>query len=331
MRRSMTAEGHQVLRLSSPRATGMCSRHRTGALAIHVCADMETTGLHRCWPPLTAVRDTVHRAQRICAHAGVAEQRTLDGDHATAEALRDALRHAAAALSADGVLVVTFSGHSERGDGPIETARWCLVGGPVTLSQIADQLAQLPPTARLVIIADTCYAAAIAHCLRGAQPAIVIASCGDDQTMIERARSEFVVRLEDFLCSRRRPGSIDALRAVLEADTPDCERPVVWSNAPDRWPDQVIAVPRNHTPGSGLLALDHATVGQAPPRRVADQAHHLGNGARSPRQIDELKVAGLAADDDVVVVDEHDTRQRLGGRALHEEALLRAVPQADGR
>lgn len=217
---------------------------RIDALAIHVCADVETAGLHRRWPPPAAARDTVRRAQRICERAGVTEQRTLTGDDATAEALRDALDHAAAVLSEDGLLVVTFSGHTERGDGPIDTAHWCLVGGGLPLSQIANHLARLPPAARVVIIADTCYGAAIARCLRGAQRALVIAGCGDDQTMIVRRHSEFVVRLEDFVCSGRPQGSIDALRAVLEDDTPDCERPVVWTNAAVRWPSEAIAAPR---------------------------------------------------------------------------------------
>src|SRR5689334_11439575 len=101
----------------------------TRALAIHVCADAETTGLRRNWPPAFAARDTLERAQRICECSGVIEQRTLAGDQATAEALGDALGHAAAVLINGGLLVVTFSGHTERGDGPIESARWCLVGG----------------------------------------------------------------------------------------------------------------------------------------------------------------------------------------------------------
>jgi hypothetical protein len=215
----------------------------TRALAIHVCADAETSGLRRRWPPAFAAHDTVQRAQRICERCGVVEQQTLAGDQATAEALRDALDHAAAVLINGGLLVLTFSGHTERGDGPIETARWCLVGSSLTLAQIADQLALLPPAARLVIIADTCYAAAIAHCLRGAQLAVVAAACGEDQTMIERARSEFIVRLEHLVCSDP-SRSIDELRAALEADTPDCERPVVWTNAADRWPSEQVAMPR---------------------------------------------------------------------------------------
>jgi len=215
----------------------------TRALAIHLCADTETSGLRRRWPPTFAGHDTVQRAQRICEHVGVVEQRTLAGDQMTAEALRAALDHAAAALINGGLLVLTFSGHTERGEGPLETARWCLVDGSLTLAEIADQLALLPPAARLVIIADTCYASAIAPCLRGPQLAVVIASCGEDQTMIERARSEFVVRLEDLVCSGDPSRSIDEIRAALEDDTPDCERPVVWTNAADRLPTE-LARPR---------------------------------------------------------------------------------------
>jgi len=220
---------------------------RTRAIAIHVCADVETTGLRRSWPPPIASRDTLDRAERICEVVGIAEQQTLAGERATAAALLDALDRAAAAIGDAGLLVVSFAGHTERGDGPIETARWCLVGGGVTLAQLADGLARLPPAARLVIIADTCYAAAIAAVLHGPQPAVVIAGCGEDQTMIERAHSEFVVRLEDFVCAGPPgpPGStIGALRDLLEADTPDCERPVVWTNAAGRWPDGLFTTAR---------------------------------------------------------------------------------------
>ncbi|HEX3764329.1 MAG TPA: hypothetical protein VHW23_36795 [Kofleriaceae bacterium] len=220
---------------------------RTHAIAVHVCADVETTGLRRSWPPPVASHDTLERVRRICECAGVPEQRTLAGAQATAAGLLDALGRAATALGDDGLLVISFAGHTERGDGPIETTRWCLVGGGVTLAQLADHLARLPPAARVVIIADTCYAAAITAVLHGPQPAVVIAGCGEDQTMIERAHSDFIVRLEDFVCARPpgdAPGTIDALRSVLEDDTPDCERPVVWTRAADRRQDEVFAVPR---------------------------------------------------------------------------------------
>jgi hypothetical protein len=57
--------------------------------------------------------------------------------------------------------------------------------------------------------------------------------------MIERARSEFIVRLEDLVCSGDPARSIAEIRAVLEDDTPDCERPVVWSKTADRLPTDV--------------------------------------------------------------------------------------------
>jgi hypothetical protein len=179
-----------------------------------------------------AARDTAQRAVRMCERLGVLAQQTLTGEEATADAVLGALRDVGAVLADDGLLVLTFSGHTERGEGPIESAHWCLVGGGVTLSQVANQLAQLPATARLLVIADTCYASAIAQVLTGPQPVIVLASCGEDQTMVDRPRSEFVTRLEQSVCSTGALGSIEALRELLEADTPDCERPVVWSNAP---------------------------------------------------------------------------------------------------
>jgi hypothetical protein len=128
-----------------------------------------------------------------------------------------------------------FSGHTVRGDGPIETARWCLFDGGLELSQITERLARLPAGANVIIVCDSCYAAAIASCFRGPQQVVLLASCGDDQTMIDRVRSEFVVRLDEFIGERRSQGTLAQLRDVLEDDTPDCERPVVWTNALHRW------------------------------------------------------------------------------------------------
>jgi hypothetical protein len=205
------------------------------ALAVHVCADVETTGLRRRWPAALAAQDTTSRVARICQGLGILEQQTLAGGEATAERLLAALARAAATLAEDGLLVLTFSGHTERGDGPIETARWCLVDRGLELSQIAGALARLPAGVRLVIICDTCYAAAITQALVGAHEAVVLGSCGDDQTMIDRLNSEFIVRLEAFVCAPPAHRSLAALRRLLEADTPDCERPFVWTSAADRW------------------------------------------------------------------------------------------------
>lgn len=206
------------------------------ALAIHVCADTASAGPERQWPRSHAAADTIERAVRICAELGIEDQIVIAGELATAAALLGALSDAAEALTDDGLLVLTFSGHTVRGDGPIEAARWCLFDDGVALSQIAGELARLPGDGRVIVICDSCYAAAIACTLTGSQPVLVLASCGEDQTMVDRRQSEFVVRLEQFVASHPGRGTLAELREALEADTPDCERPVVWTNAEDRWP-----------------------------------------------------------------------------------------------
>ena len=205
------------------------------ALAIHVSADIASAGPDRRWPPLHAMQDTAQRMMRICSELGIADQRTLAGEHATVAALLYALGDAGAALADDGLIVLTFSGHTVRGDGPIETARWCLFDAGIELSQVAGELARLPPNARAIVICDSCYASAIASVLIGPQEVVVLASCGEDQTMVDRVRSELMVRLEEFVVSQRARGSLAQLRELLEHDTPDCERPVVWTNAAPRW------------------------------------------------------------------------------------------------
>jgi hypothetical protein len=61
--------------------------------------------------------------------------------------------------------------------------------------------------------------------------------------MIDRARSEFVVRLDAFVGERRSDGTLAQLRDVLEDDTPDCERPVVWTNVERCWSAEAFPVP----------------------------------------------------------------------------------------
>jgi hypothetical protein len=60
--------------------------------------------------------------------------------------------------------------------------------------------------------------------------------------MVERARSEFVVRLERLLCGEDCRCSLADVRAALEADTPDSERPAVWTNVADWWPARALAI-----------------------------------------------------------------------------------------
>lgn len=214
-----------------------------------MCADIANAGPERRWPRSHAAPDTVERAVRICAALGIEDQLTLAGEQATVAAFTGSLADATEVLADDGLLVLTFSGHTVRGDGPIETARWCLFDGGVELSQIAGQLARFPGDARVIVIRDSCDAAAIARTLTGSQPVLLLASCSEDQTMIDRLQSEFVVRLEDLVTSHPARGTLAELREALEADTPDCERPVVWSNAEERWPRTMSAWERSRRHG----------------------------------------------------------------------------------
>jgi hypothetical protein len=214
-----------------------------GTLAIHVCADVASAGPDQWWPATASADDTVQRASRICRHLGIAEQCWLSSEHASRAALLGALREAGATLSNNGLLVLTYAGHSVRGDGPIESTRWCLFDGELEITEIAAELARLPAEARLVIITDTCYAAAIARTLVGAQETLVLASCGEDQTLIDRASCELMVRLEAFICASHSSGSLDDLRRYLEHDTPDCERPHVWTNTHAWWTAAALPAP----------------------------------------------------------------------------------------
>lgn len=210
------------------------------SLAVHVRADLAPSGPSRWWPPIIAAEDTVRRATAICRHIGVADQRVLSGERATREALFEVLHDARRSLGSDDTLILTFTGHTERGDRPIECARWCLFDGGLEISEIASPLARFAAEVQLVVIATTCYATAIIRVLSGAQPAVVLASCRDDQTQTGRLHSEPMLRLERFLCSASPGGTLDDLRRQLEHDTPDCERPCVWTNTGSWWSEAVL-------------------------------------------------------------------------------------------
>ena len=205
------------------------------ALAIHIGADVLTTEPHCHWPVPVSARDTIARTARMCERAGVSEQYTLAGAAATCDNVLDALQAAALILATEGLLVLTFSGYTERGDGAI--------------AELARELSRLPAQARIVVIADTCSATAIRHTPLGPQPFLLIAGCDDDQLMTERLPSEFIHRLEELLIRRPDP-SLDDVRAVLAADTPASERPVVWTNADDGTVFTASRPPRSPPPRS---------------------------------------------------------------------------------
>jgi hypothetical protein len=208
------------------------------SIAIHVGADLARRGTDGWWPPGRAALDTVGRAARIGDALGFDAGLTLVGEHATVGVLSNALRRAATTLASDGALMLTFSGHTERGKGPLPTARWCLFDGGLTLATMAVALGSLPAAARILVVCDTCYGAGITEVLAGPQRVVVVASCGDDQMMIDRRRSEFLVRMEALV--RSGDATLAELRDLLEADTPDCERPCVWTNVDAWWASPIV-------------------------------------------------------------------------------------------
>lgn len=223
------------------------------AIAIHICADVLTTEPYRRWCALVASRDTCATLERLCGEAGIGEQLLLVGERATLGAVQGALDAATTELADDGLLVLTFSGHTERGNGPIEDTRWCLADGPIRIAGVAARLARLPATARVVVIVDSCYAAAIKHVPLGPQPFALIGGCQEEQTMLERARSEIIVRLEQLHVT----APLHTIKAALEDDTPDAERPCVWTTSPAWWDRQIFdlseTAPRSR-PGSSAAA-----------------------------------------------------------------------------
>jgi hypothetical protein len=65
------------------------------------------------------------------------------------------------------VLVVTFSGHSARPVPGEHGGGWCLHDQALRHAETARLVAATPASAHIVIIADTCYAAACATAFKG--------------------------------------------------------------------------------------------------------------------------------------------------------------------
>ena len=88
------------------------------------------------------------------------------------------------------------------------------------------------------MIADTCYAAALS---RFAIPAIVVllAACGADQEILAHPATGFAARLERLVLADGQPNpactSYLWLNRQFRRDSPDVERPLVWTNRPFVW------------------------------------------------------------------------------------------------
>jgi hypothetical protein len=179
---------------------------------------------------------------RLCAAAGIQNQHCLVGEQATADNVRVALTHAARDIDPHGLLVLTFTGHSdrrlrdERGE---RITQWCLYDRGVRVDEITELLSAFAPTVRVVVIADTCYAGAFARFADVACTLVLLGACADNQTKISGPTSDFMVRLEGLVYPGGAPNpscvSYRWLERQLHQDTPDAERPQVWTNRPAAW------------------------------------------------------------------------------------------------
>jgi hypothetical protein len=230
--RVLTPGGESARSVSQPGGAAVI-----GALAVHVCADLPSLDRRLPQSPIRSGRDWLARMSRMCAAAGIRDQRRLIGRDATTARLRQALTEAVADLDPHGLLVLSFAGHSDRRrrDAHGEpVVRWCLYDAGLDLRDLTSLLARVPSTARVIVAADTCYAGAFArHATIGCE-LVLLAACGDNQTTISGPTSDFALRLEDLVAPDGRPNPAAVtyhwLEQQLRQDTPDAERPVVWTN-----------------------------------------------------------------------------------------------------
>lgn len=205
--------------------------------AVHIGADDLRHPRHARWARPLSCRDTVGRLSRLCQAAGVRAQQTLLGPDATTGRVRAAIEGSAAGTGPGGLLVLTFSGHSERPVPGEHDGGWCLHDQALRHAETAGLLAAAPASARIVVIADTCYAAACSAAFI-AMPAttVVLAACAENQATLNYQHSEFVKKLERLSYPGGRPNpdcrSYAWLRRELRQDTPDVERPDVHANHP---------------------------------------------------------------------------------------------------
>ena len=204
---------------------------------MHIGADVLAHPRHARWARPLSCRDTVERLSRLCQAAGIGPQRALLGPDATTGRARAAIAGAAAATGPGGLLVVTFSGHSERPVPGGHDGGWCLHDGALRHAETAGLLSVASASAHIVIIADTCYAAACAAPIAGlAATTVVLAACAENQAVLNYRQSGFVTALERLTYPGGTPNpdchSYAWLRQELRQDTPDAERPDVRASRP---------------------------------------------------------------------------------------------------
>jgi hypothetical protein len=214
--------------------------------AVHIGADFLESPAHAGWAKLLSCLDTVERLTRLCRAAGVRSHRRLLGADASVARVRAAIAARVRRIGPGGLFVLTFSGHSERAVPGEHLGGWCLRDGVLRHTEIAGLLAAAPPSAHIVVIAETCYAAAFAHAF-AAVPAttVLLAACAENQATLNLPRSEFVAALErlTFPGGRADPRRVSYawLRRKLREGTPDVERPDIRANRPDAMFQAVFA------------------------------------------------------------------------------------------
>jgi hypothetical protein len=204
---------------------------------VHIGADVLKHPRHARWARPLSCRDTVERLSRVCQAAGIRAQQTLLGPDATTSRACAAIADSAASIGPGGLLVLTFSGHSERPVPGEHGGGWCLQDAALRHAETTGLLAAAPASAHIVIIADTCYAAACAAAFTDVPATtVVLAACAENQAILNYQQSGFVKTLERLTYPGGRPnpdcGSYAWLRRELRKDTPDVERPEVHANNP---------------------------------------------------------------------------------------------------
>ena len=215
----------------------MTSAASRRSAAVHIGADDLRHPRHAAWARPLSCRDTVERLSRLCQAVGVRTQQALLGPDATTGRVRAAIAAAAAAMGPGGLLVLTFSGHSERPVPGENDGGWCLHDAALRHAETAALLATTPKSARVVVIAETCYAAACAATFTGVPATtVVLAACAENQATLNYQHSAFVRKLEWLTYPGGRPNphcrSYAWLRQALRQDTPDVERPDIRANHP---------------------------------------------------------------------------------------------------
>src|SRR5262249_42368129 len=158
------------------------------------------------WARPLSCRDTADRLTRLCQAAGIRAQQALLGPDATTGRVRAAIAGSAAGIGPGGLLVVSFSGHSERPVPGEHDGGWCMHDAALRPAETAALLAAAPASARIVVIADTCYAAACAATFTGVPATtVVLAACAENQATLNYQHSAFIKKLERLTYPGGRP------------------------------------------------------------------------------------------------------------------------------